>query len=278
MNNSKTFRKEELELMTTEQLGNLLRSEVVRDDYDEEVIRLLLDMLEDRESDLQVSEEIDIDDAWEEFQTQYVVPDKKKRDRHPKTVGRWFGRVAAVAAVVCLLVVAAPKAMGAPNLFELIGKWTADIFAFFTPGGAHVQQEYEYKTDHPGLQQVYDTVTELGVTERIVPSWLPDGHILEELEVKELPDKTRITAKVRNDGDTYISLIYDIYLNKTPSKFPKDENEAKIYNHSDVDHYVFQNYDRCNVVWAVDNIECSIAANIEEGVLYRVIQSIYTEE
>lgn len=277
MNNREAFRKEALEMMTTEQLGKLLRAEVVREDYDEEVIRLLLDMLDEREADLQADTQIDTDAAWEEFQDQYVAPDKKKQGRSVKPAGRWLGRAAAIAAVVCLLIVAAPKAMGAPNLFELIGKWTTDVFAFFTPGGAHVQQEYEYQTDHPGLQKVYDTVTEQGVTERIVPSWIPEGYELIKLNIRNEPDKTRVAAYLKNDDDAYISLIYDVYLDKTQSKYPKDDTEVKIYDHADVDHYILQNNDKINAVWTADNIECSIAADMEEEMLCRVIQSIYTE-
>ncbi len=276
MNNRKAFRKEELEMMTTEQLGKLLRAEVVREDYDEEVIRLLLDMLDEREADLQADTQIDTDAAWEEFQDQYVVPDKKKQGRSAKPAGRWLGRAAAIAAVVCLLIVAAPKAMGAPNLFELIGKWTTDVFAFFTPGGAHVQQEGEYQTDHPGLQKVYDTVTEQGVTERIVPSWIPEEFRLREIKIKEGFDKTRVTAKLQN-GDTYISLCYDIYLDKVPRKYPKDDIDAKLYNHADVDHYILQNYEAWTAAWTVDYIECSITVDTGEEMLYRVIRSIYTE-
>ena len=277
MNNNQTFQKEELEKMTTQQLGDLLRKEVTRDDYNEEVIRLLLDMLEQREAEQTAKTDVDVHAAWEEFRTQYAMPAKEIKARSSKVPSRWLVRVAAAAAVICLIVFAAPAAMGAENIFTLIGRWTASIFEFFTPGGANQQQEYEFKTDNPGLQQVYDTVAELGVTEPIVPMWLPDGYELVELKTIEEPDKTQITAKFCDDNQ-FASIVFNVHTEKTPMQYPKDNAEAEMFEYADVKHYILQNRNQSVAVWVTDMIECCVAADFDKEELYRVIKSIYVGE
>ena len=53
------------------------------------------------------------------------------------------------------------------------------MFAFFSPDEpTQAIEEYEFRTEHPGLQEVYDAVAGLGVTEPVVPMWIPEGYTL----------------------------------------------------------------------------------------------------
>ena len=47
------------------------------------------------------------------------------------------------------------------------------------------QPEYVFETDHPGLQQIYDAVVEMGVTEPVVPMWVPEGYDLVEYKAED---------------------------------------------------------------------------------------------
>lgn len=266
---------EELEAMDTQQLDELLHTELEKDEKDSERVLQILRVLEAREAG-DPNNDVDVESAWKEYQ-EGLQRDATLLKKPAAKIRRWVGMVAAVAAVVCVLIVAAPKVMGVENIFELIGRWTQTIFGFSnSTDSTDPQEEYVFKTDHPGLQQIYDAVTEQGVTQLVVPSWVPEGFELDELKTMPVRDGVKVLGSMIK-GDSYISFVIEVYEEIGTNTYTKDEDDVEVYEKEGVKHYIMANEDSYQIVWAVDNLECMILTNCEENNIYKIIKSIYAE-
>ena len=268
-----SLRPEDLTALPSQQLDELLRAELEKDDKDAEKVLQILHILEERESGKFVNN-MDTESIWNAYQ-EGVRKDaliNAQRDRKPR---RWIGRLIAAAAILCILITAAPKAMGAENLFEILGRWTKTIFAFFDPSSAtEPPEEYVFKTDHPGLQRIYDAVAEQGVTKPVVPTWVPDGYELGGVKVTPKPLSRKIYAWLSN-GDSVITIAFEIYNENRSNQYTKDEVNVEMYEKEGVKHYFMPNEGNWQAVWVNENVECGILTDCERDVLYNIIKSIY---
>ena len=262
-----------IEQMSTEQLDEMLLHELEKEPIDESAVRLIMDVLEEREQDTPVEINEQIAAAWEKYQVQTPV---QKRPRF--SFGGWPVRVAAVVAVMIALVFAVPQDAEAESFWERLTRWTDSIFEFFAPGESkQVDAEYVFETDNPGLQQVYDTVTALGITDPVVPMWLPEGYELIECKVNESYSKTFMYARFK-DGVSTITLDITIRNTDSARQYSKDGSNAKTFEKSGVVHSILRNNDRWTAAWVKDRLECAIYIDCQEETLYKIIKSIYTME
>ena len=275
--NNVTSIRQMLEQMSTEQLRDMLDRELHTEPVNGDSIRMIRSILRDRNGNITVEMTPNLERAWEKYQRD---TDKIwKASRRTRRIRSWTLRAAAAAAVfVLLLVPILPQEVGAESLWDALVRWTTEIVEFFGPNDNEGRiEEYEFKTDNPGLQQVYDAVVELGVTDPVVPMWLPEGYELVEYEISSYPVKTRVHSRFTN-GATPVVFYIDIYNEDVSHKYQKDETGADYYEHSGVVHQVLRNYDLTAAVWSRKNIECFLSIRSQEDILHKVLSSIYTME
>lgn len=265
-----TSLRERLEELSTPQLDAMLRAELEKEPPDEYAARLILKVLRDREKDCPLDSSEQIDRAWKEY----------KDKTTPKKIRLSTGllRVASVLIVIGALMLMLPQEANARNFFDRIVAWTDSIFELFSPSDFGRQKtEYEFRTDHPGLQELYDTVTELGVTVPVVPMWLPEGHELVECKVGETPTMTTVSAFFLVGSRTFVYRL-NILKQNISREYQKNECNAEKYESNGIIHNIIQNENLWSAVWIVDNLECSVAADCQEDVFYKILDSIYTME
>ncbi len=275
--NNVTSIRQMLEQMTTEQLRDMLDKELHTEPVNGDSIRMILSILREREKPATVEMTPNLERAWEKYQRD---TDKIwEVSRRTRRIRGWAMRVAAAAAVLVLLLVPmVPQQAGAESLWEALVRWTTEIVEFFGPSdNDHRIVAYEFMTDNPGLQQVYDAVVELGVTDPVVPMCLPEGYELSELEIVEHPASTRIHSRFVCDENEIVYFI-DIFHSDISRKYQKDDNEIGRYEYSGVVHKILKNYDISTAVWSIDNSECSLSISGQEDMIYRILKSIYTTE
>lgn len=261
-----------MEQMPTEQLDEMLRYELEKEQLDESAVRMIMEILEERDQNTPVEINGKIESAWEKYQAYTPVKERPLISLHG-----WPARAVAAVAVVALLAFAMPQSAEAECFWERLTHWTESIFEFFAPGDEFVHNEYVFETDNAGLQQVYDTVTALGVTDPVVPMWLPDGYELVECKVSEMPTKTVVYAHFSNGMNT---VLLDIAIRsaESPRQYSKDEENTKTREIADVVHNILRNEDWWTAVWTRDRLECAIAIDCQEETLYKILKSIYTME
>lgn len=274
--NNVTSLQEMLEQLPTKQLDEMLHAELKKKPIDESAIRLIMRILEEREKDLPVEITPGIEEAWEQYQ-QDIAQIERKADR-PRRVRRLVLRAASMAAIFAVLLLAViPQQAGAESIWEKLTRWSDSIFEFFSPGDKEIQEEYEFQTDNPGLQQVYDAVVELGVTEPVVPMWLPEGYELVECASKSAPKKSYVLSRFTKEDNEMVFRV-NVYGSGVPGQYQKDNAPVKQIEMHGLAYNIMSNNERWVVAWVKDNVECFLTIDCEEDTLSKILKSIHVME
>ena len=271
-----SFRREELEKLSTLDLDQILRAELDSDTPERETVLLVLSILEDRDPTNSQKCPEGAEEAWDDFvnRINYSKQPIEKPIRKPR---KWFLPVAAAAAIVLILLISVPQAVGAENIFEILGRWTRDLFSFSNEVEDQSNETYIFQTDHEGLQQLYDAVVEQGVTAPLVPMWIPEGYELEELRTVTKDVGIKIYARFINNNDSYIQLIVECFNSGASNAYTKDAEDVKIHNSGGVNYYLFRNENTWTAVWNNGNAECLLILTDTDQVLHKIIKSIQKE-
>ena len=262
--------------MTTPQLDELLNTELEKQAPNGETVRLILSVLWEREKDMPVKVTPKAEKAWAKYRRS--LAGKEGSGKRKSGFRGWLLKVASVAAVLGLLVIAVPQEAEADGLFEKLARLTDSIVEFFSPGLENDNlTEYVFQTDNPGLQQVYDAVVELGVTEPVVPTWLPEGYELTECKTMSTSNKKSVVANFRKSTD-FVVLQYDIYTLDISHEYYWNCADIKMYETNGEEYALMRNNERWVVIWFVDNKECFLTLDCQEDTLHKILDSIYVTE
>ena len=258
--------------MPTEELDQILQAELEKEHPNEEVVLPILHELEEREKDIPVEKTPEVLAILEKLSKHNT---SSKQSIHKR---RWLAGIAAAAVVVCIVIMSMSPTVRAASFWDVLFRWTSSVFEFFTPeqDASNPPVEIVFETDNPGLQQLYDKVSELGVTELVVPMWLPEGFSLSDLKDSPMPGGTKVFCNFEN-SDNEVSITYRISTD-IAGKLEKKDAGVELFEVGDVGHFIVRNNDNISVTWAVDGVECVVNANISKEDIYSVIKSIYRSD
>ena len=260
----------EMEALDTHQLNLLLQREAEKpvSQIDEALVRSAWMTLEQREA-----EPLPVDPMVE-------VACAKYRAGCPKSFGgkaRMWLHLCVIAAVLCLILTAIPRASGESLLVEFFQKVRSDVVAFFHPNDKDNRLITDYKIEHPGLEELRQTVENCGVTVPVVPTWIPEEYELIELKTESGPSKTRIFSQFSTENKTMV-LMYEIYSISVTTEYFKDEAECTEYESSGIIHKIYTNNGKQFALWDRENVKCSIVVDCQEENLIMILDSIYNME
>ena len=254
MNENTAALRRTLEQYDTPKLDGMLRQALEKEPPDGPMVRAILRVLREREGN--------------------TVP---AAGRKTPGAGVWLGRAAAVAAVVFLLLLAVPQPVAAETFFERLMRWTDSIFELFSPGEERAEPEYEFRTDNPGLQRIYDAVTDLGITAPVVPMWIPEEYELVKCKLSDTPTYAGILAEFASAQGSLLIKI-DLNFDNVAYEYYKDDAQVEIVEMAGTDHCIMYNDGLWVVVWTRDNIKGFIRVDCQEDVLSEILRSIYVME
>lgn len=270
------YMPEALTCLPREELRRILAEELHKPaaEIDDALVRTLMAELHSRGPDPAYVDDAAVDQVCAEFKE-----NSQKVQHHRKCwYQSWMLKVAAIVLVLGILFFALPGAAQANDISEVLSWWSDSAFQFFNPGKQPNTHIYVYETDHPGLQQLYDTVTELGIIDPIVPTWVPKGFELTELNSYPALGSTMIFALFsREEFEILITFTKYENLSKT-LQYEKNMENTKIWDLGCTEHYVLSNTNNHIVTWITNGIECSLAADCPEEDVYKIMKSIYTLE
>lgn len=255
------------EEMTTEQLDKALHVELAMKQKNRDKIVGILHVLEEREMKQPAQMTKEVRQAWRRYQNQ-------EERTEPSKIKSIVLKVTALAAICCLIIFAVPPIFGEASFIDAIATWTDDIFRFTgTPQKISGLKNYEFKTDHPDLQKIYDTVTELGITQPVVPMWVPEGYELASIQTTHSNRKSVVKA-ILIKGNKTISLLFDIHDQKTGSEYTKEKEDVTEYKVAGQEYYIFKNEEEVKITWCSGNMECTISIVGDNFNVYNLINSI----
>lgn len=267
------MQQEDLEGLDTPALDKCLQAELAKEDTDAELVRRMARVLKKRDQD--ASEEVspEIQALLDQFVRQ---GQRRKRPAYGRRVSRAAVTLLILIATAVLMLKILPMEAKAGNWWDRITRWSSEKFEFISHRNVAEQRpEYEFSTDNPGLQEVYDTLVDLGVTEPVVPMWLPEGYVLDE--IKQIPFETKTIVYARfSFGDEYITYKAYIYSQEEDGGYNIDKQEDRKYESNGVAYYIMQNNEKCVAVWTKENVEYSMTIDGTEELMRKLLNSIYS--
>ena len=288
-----------LDQMSTEELEELLRTSIHFSDEeeDEDCINAILEVIIKREKEHPTGRLTDIDKAWSDFQTHFNTPEGEGLSlfaddweelvpappppsaSRPHLGRRRFRHTLIAAALIAVLVVfALPPALGYQSFLQMVGAWNREQF-WFEPTEGTLPPSSHPTAPSPSAeyQSLQEALDDYGVTERVVPTLIPDGYILDHISVREFPGSGRLMFDAyyeKSDAES-ISLSVRKYNQSGASTFEKEDDTVEVYIVNDVSHYIFQNSGYTTATWQIGDLECAITVNSGTIAVEDLITSIY---
>ncbi len=265
-----------LEEMTDEQLRQILREDASRpegEDTDMELMLQVMEVLATRRKEH--SEGKSPAEALDSFNQNYCTTNEyqliSEKVREPKITSKSFvwKRIAAMAAVLALVIVVSTVSASAWDfdLWDIISQWTKETFRFGTYGEA-----FEQNKENPcaSLQSALD---ECMVTQKLVPTWLPEGYEETYVDMQESPKQRNFFATYQY-GDKEISFRITDYLGKDPYQSEQSGTLIEVFESNGITYYILENYDVMQVAWVNESFECFMQGPLSLDEIKSVIDSI----
>ena len=260
--------------METEELEEILRLDAEapeEEETDTELLLYIMEVLAERRKKANITGN-NAQDAWKSFEENYM-PENILETKSKPAPARWLRSVIAAAAVIVLLILipVSAKAMKLDELWNVVAKWAKETFSFVSGGDTDVDEpESGYNGEHNELQDV------LRANKRdadIVPTWIPEGFVLEKIEKDITPVQEVYRARYIN-GDQKIRIRVQTYLTEDNYNFEIEDDYTEIYSVSEINCYIFKNEDQCRAVWVTGTYECMISGDLSIDEIKMMIDSI----
>ena len=170
-----------------------------------------------------------------------------------------------------------PQDVQADGFVGVLSRWKSDLLEFIIPGEIRVEQETAYQTDHPGLQQVYDTAVAQGIEEPAIPEWMLEEYTLVQQKVVENPKVKRITLLFSDAENTAVFEIKK-YEKDVYRQFFRDDTYSEVFEVHSIAVDITSNQEKWVAVWQKENVEYSFTVDCQEETLKKVLSSIYVTE
>ncbi|MCI6787576.1 MAG: DUF4367 domain-containing protein [Oscillospiraceae bacterium] len=288
-----------LDQLSTQELESLLQKDAeAPDGGDLDMVMYIMEVIEKREGG---ADKTAAADALKDFFSAYATPegdgrclypgndadDKEAKSdpakvfhksRHRKFSLRGAGLIAAV--LVCVFSLAACSVGGIGRFFQMVGKWTSEVFAFENTYDGDIPKvdgsELAAPLENAQYASMEEALAAYGIAEKVVPTSFPEGFEIVAVEVNrfENPDFVKFCAMYQG-GDHYLILQVRQILDLNMESFEKDSDAVTEYVKDGLRHYFYTNMDSNCVTWFNGNLECFIDTNLPEEDLTLAIDSIY---
>lgn len=266
--------------MSSEELAQLLRldsEEPEAEGLDDDALLYITGILAEREKPNRTGKTAQ--EAWASFQQNYLYEEEEPVASHQEYKAQkrskpWVRRAIA-AAVVAILAVCIPvtaKALKWEKIINVVAKWTAGTFYFAQeePTEPLKASDDEQMRQFTSLQQA---LAQTGRKSDIVPTWIPDGFVVERVEVDVHPEKRNYMAHYANGEQTLVICVYTYFADGS-QRMEISENVMEIYLSGGKEYYITTNNQKIKAIWMRDSYECFISGDVSIDEMKRMIDSI----
>lgn len=288
-----------LDQLSTQELEALLQKDAEDPDGgDLDMVMYIMEVIEKREGGVDKTAAAD---ALKDFFSVYATPegdglrlyssdnlgDKEAKSdpakvfhksRHRKFSLRGAGLIAAV--LVCVFSLAACSVGGIGRFFQMVGKWTSEIFAFENTYDGDIPKvdgaELAAPLENAQYASMEEALAAYGITEKVVPTSFPEGFEVVTIDVSESEQGNFVKfCAVYQGGDHYLILQIRQISDANTESFEKDSYDVSEYVKDGIRHYFYTNIGSNCVTWFNGNLECVVDTDLPERDLISVVDSIY---
>ena len=214
-------------------------------------------------------------EAWKSFQQNYLdseeaYPAVAEEKKPVKTKNPWVRRVAAAAAVLVLLISVplSAKALNWEEICNTVVKWAKETFSFVM--GDIDGPEAKNTRQYDSLQ---DALDQAKLPFDMIPTWMPDGYVLERIDIDETPVQRDYIALYVKDGKLF-NISVRFLIETDPQKQEANENIIDTYIVHGKEYFIISNNERISVMWKQDSYECNISGDLTVDEMKQMINSI----
>ena len=218
---------------------------------------------------------IDVDAKYNELISEHLMSemlysDDEKNEDTPVTPLRSrkrFGRILLIAAVLVVLFAGMVQVSGL-NIWKALAQWTEETFKF----DMAVNAPERTISDTEVFDELRWSLAADGVTATLVPWYMPDGYVFDELT----SDNGEYCARYVNGEKVLHIQIRAGRYNTT--RIEKNDTMPEIYIVNGIEHHIVSNLERNAVTWVNEGYECIIFGIPSMEDAYKMIDSIYWED
>jgi len=265
----------EYDSMATEELQEILRKHAdgeLETEPDTDELYCIMEVLSERRQQTDPLAFQSDTQALAQFRKQYAPKEAQKKK--PKLSTRLL-RTAAVVAIVVFVAAMGMTVTAEAFHVDIWGKfasWTKEIFRFTDTPQETAPQPPE-KAYNAELDSLRDALEQNGVTEALVPDWMPDGYVSKDLKVISTPRVLNISAVyIKNDMELIIKIRRTIGVQA--AQVEKNDDLLEVYPANGVDYYIFSNTETLQAAWSIGEFECIITGIITPEEIKAMINSI----
>ena len=284
-----------LDQLSTQGLEDLLQKDMeAADGGDLDMVMYIMEVIEKREGGVSEADKKAAAQALEEFFNSYATPEGDGLQLYPcddlsntvhtqgshKEKQRKFstrGIVLIAAVLICVFSLVACSTSGIERFFQMVGKWTSDVFMFESQDIKNsgkegkdaeivISEEMQYATMESALNAY-------GITEKVVPV-IPDGFDTVAIDVMPLDDNSTILYAFYSNSHQNITLQITIHQTPESAFFEKDGAEISEHTHDGTTYFIYQNNQSNCAAWFLGNLECLIDTNLSQEDVILMIDSI----
>ena len=262
--------------MSTEELEEILRLDAASpEDADTELLLHIMGVLAHRQKNTDTAGKT-AKESWESFQKNYLDEEDAEDIQEPekkRMSAPWLRRMIAAAAVVVLMVCIplSAKAFGWEGLWNVFARWARETFSFVSVENTDTP---EPDAGAHGAITSFQELLELGHCDpSIIPTWIPEGFVLEKFERDTTPVQDIFLAFYKN-GDRVLKIRVQKFVSTDMYHLEVGEDFLEVYTVSETDYYILENNGQTQVDWLVDSYECIISGDISVEEAKKMINSI----
>lgn len=265
--------------METAQLEELLRLDAKStegNESDTDKLFYIMEVLTDRKRKENAAQKTP-EEAFRSFQQNYLPCDcmedatpKKVHKKSNCSAGRFPRSLVAAAVALALIVggVITAKGFGV-DVWEVFLQWTRETF-HFSDGS---QGNQPGASSNLECKELAEVLAAYGVTESLVPAWLPEGYVFVDVDITETP-KQKIFFAVFDNGEKRLKISIKSYIGSNPEQIEQSGELIDTSTIQGITYYIFANNDYVQAAWVKESYECYISGPISVEEMKQIINSI----
>lgn len=262
------------EAMETEELEEILRLDAETPagvETDTELVLFILEVLASRRNTTNITGNT-AQKAWESFEQNYM-PEESRKSATVHNSAPWLRRLTAAAAVIALMIVIpiSSKALTLEEVWNIFARWAKETFSFVSGDNAEVSEPVV--DDGLEYDSIQDILKKSDCDYSIVPTWIPDGFVLESIKRDVTPVQEQYIAYYAKD-DNVLRMRVQNYLAEDFQKVESELEYSEIYLVGEQEYYILINYDQIQAVWIIGSYECTISGDLSVDEIKLMIDSI----